>query len=147
MTTWTGRSCRALAAASVLAATGVVAGGCGSPTPVVSNGSVSACYRALPVGRQALHAPEAKLIGVHRIPVDAVRARLPASARAELAAENDTAVCAMAFHGTFAPGQIQAADPAQSGDYALVLVSSRRLHLVAAIVLKHLPRAFGGRTF
>jgi hypothetical protein len=86
-------------------------------------------------------------MGVHRIPLDSVRAHLPAAARAELAAENDTAVCAMAFRGTFAPGQVQGADPAQDGEYALVLVSSRQLHLVGAIVLKHLPRAFGGRTF
>ncbi len=139
------REHRALTAMVVLVAS-IGLAGCGAATPGVSNGSVSACYRAIPVGRNALHDPSAKLIGVHRIPVDAVRSHLPAPARAELAAENDTAVCTMAFRGTFAPGQVELAPGGQQGDYALVLVSSRRLHLVATIVLKQLPHAFGGRT-
>lgn len=139
------RERRALAAMVGLAAAMGVAG-CGAPAPGVSNGSVSACYRAIPVGRNALHNPSAKLIGVHRVPVDAVRSHLPAGARAELAAENDTAVCAMSFHGVFAPGQVDLAPASQQGDYALILVSSRKLHLVATFVLKQLPRAFGGRT-
>jgi hypothetical protein len=131
---------------ALVAAAGL-AGACNGPTPVVSNGSVSACYRAIPVGRNAIHDRSAHLIGVHRIPVDQVRSHLPASGRAELAAENDTAVCAMAFHGQFTPGQVDSAPPAEQGSYALILVSSRELHLVAAVVLQHLPRAFGGRTF
>ena len=117
-----------------------------SHAPGVSNGSVSVCYRAIPVGKGALHAPHAQLIGVHRIDVDTVRSHLPASVRDQLAAENDTAVCAMAFRGRFTAGQVDMAPPSQSGDYALVLVSSRQLHLVAAVVLQALPRAFGGRT-
>ncbi len=135
----------ALATAVSLAAGSGLAG-CGAPTPGVSNGSVSACYRAIPVGSTAVHDRNARLIGVHRIPVDVVRSRLPGWARAELAAENDTAVCAMAFRGRFAPGQVEMAPGSEGGDYALVLVSSRRLHLVGAIVLNNLPRAFGGRT-
>ena len=136
---------RALAAlAALTAAVGMA--GCGTPTPGVSNGSVSACYRAIPVGRTALHDPAAKLIGVHRIPVDAVRSHLPAAAKAELASENDTAVCTMAFHGTFGAGQVDLAPSTEHGAYALVLVSSRKLHLVATIVLERLPHAFGGRT-
>ena len=125
----------------------LVAGGCGAPTPGVSNGSVSACYRALPVGRSAVHDRSADLIGVHRIPVDAVRSRLPDQARTQLAQENDTAVCAMAFRGQFRPGQVEMAEPTAQGDYAVILVSSRQLHLVGAVVLDHLPRALGGRTF
>ena len=139
------REYRALTAAVVLAAA-VGLAGCGAATPGVSNGSVSACYRAIPVGRDALHYPSARLIGVHRVPVDTVRSHLPASVRTELAAENDTSVCAMAFRGTFGPGQVDLAPAREQGDYALVLVSSRRLHLVAAVVLQSLPHAFGGRT-
>jgi hypothetical protein len=123
-----------------------LAAACNGPTPVVSNGSVSACYRAIPVGRTAIHDPKARLIGVHRIPADQVRSRLPPAARAELAAENDTAVCAMAFKGTFNAGQVNLAAPEQHGDYALILVSSRKLDLIGAVVLDHLPKAFGGRT-
>ena len=117
-----------------------------SHTPGVSNGSVSACFRAIPVGRGAIHESKAKLIGVHRIPIDTVRSRLPAAAQDTLAAENDTAVCAMSFRGQFESGQVDMAPPGQSGRYALVLVSSKRLHLVASLVLDELPRSFGGRT-
>jgi hypothetical protein len=134
----------ALAAAMVAAA--VLAGACGGPTPVVGNGSVSACYRAIPVGRTALHDPKARLIGVHHVPLDYVRSRLPAYARTELARENDTGVCVMAFQGSFAPGQVTLAPSGQHGPYAVVVVSSRKLRLVAAVVLGHLPHAFGGRT-
>ncbi len=132
--------------AAVAVAAGMVLAACGPATPKVSNGSVSVCYRAIPVGSSAIHDRTARLIGVHRIPVDAVRSQLPGWARTQLAAENDTAVCAMAFEGTFAPGQVDMADNSTGGRYALVLVSSRKLHLVGAIVLKSLPRAFGGRT-
>ena len=140
------RRFKAQAALAVAAAAGVISA-CGGPTPGVSNGSVSACYRAIPAGRAALHEKSAHLIGVHRVPIDQVRSHLPESARAQLAAENDTAVCTMAFRGTFQPGQVDQAPPAAQGSYALVLVSSRKLHLVAAVVLTDLPRAFGGRTF
>lgn len=132
--------------AAVAVAAGAVLAACGPATPKVSNGSVSVCYRAIPVGSSAIHDRNARLIGVHRVPVDAVRSHLPGWARAQMAAEDDTAVCAMAFEGRFAPGQVDMADSSSGGDYALVLVSSRNLHLVGAIVLESLPRAFGGRT-
>jgi hypothetical protein len=119
--------------------------GC-SHTPGVSNGSVSVCYRAIPVGRAAVHDSHARLIGVHRIPLDNVRSHLPAASRDQLAAEDDLAVCEMTFRGSFGPGQVDMAPAGQAGSYALVLVSSLRLHLVAAVVLPHLPRGFGGRT-
>lgn len=119
--------------------------GC-SHAPGVSNGSVSVCYRAIPVGRRAIHDQGAKLIGVHRVPLDTVRSHLPPAKRAELAAENDTAVCAMAFRGAFRSGQVDLAPAGQSGGYAIVLVSSLHIHLVGSIVLDSLPRSFGGRT-
>jgi hypothetical protein len=130
-------------AASLLAS--VFAGCNGTPTPGLSNGSVSACYRAIPTARHAIHDSKATLIGVHRIPADRVRARLPASAESRLAADNDTTVCAIAFHGKFAPGQVDLASPHESGPYAIVLVSSKKLHLIGTAVLSHLPRALGRR--
>lgn len=119
--------------------------GCSS-APGVSNGSVSACYRAIPVGRRALHEKSAKLIGVHRIPVDQVRSHLPPGEQDQLAAENDTAVCEMSFRGDFKSGQVDMAAAGASGRYALVLVSSKKLHLVGSVVLQKLPQALGGRT-
>lgn len=136
---------RRAAAVAVLVVLTSLAGSSCSHAPGVSNGSVSVCYRAIPIGKNAIHERSAKLIGVHRVPVDTVRSRLPVSAQSQLANENDTAVCAMAFHGTFEPGQVQLAGPDQTGDYALVLVSSLRLHLVACVVLDRLPPSFGGR--
>lgn len=114
--------------------------------PGVTNGSVSVCYRAIPVGRSAVNDRSAKLIGVHRVSVDQVRSHLPRAAQDQLAAEDDTTVCEMSFHGPFKAGQVQMAAPDESGAYALVLVSSKHLHIVSSVVLDHLPRAFGGRT-
>jgi hypothetical protein len=132
----------ALALAGALAAS---TAGC-SHSPGVSNGSVSACFRAIPVGRSALHDGQAKLIGVHRVPVDKVRNHLPRAIQENMAAEDDTAVCAMAFEGSFGAGQVDLASPDEAGRYALVLVSSRKLQLLASFVLTQLPKAFGGRT-
>ena len=134
------RSLSSLALATVLTATGCNA------TPGISNGSVSVCYRAIPVAKSAIHNDQAKLIGVHRVPVDKVRGQLPQMAQSELAADDDTSVCTLAFRGSFRAGEVDMAPPGQSGGYALVLVSSKKLHLVASVVLLHLPHAFGGRT-
>jgi hypothetical protein len=107
---------------------------------------VSACYRAVPIGRDAVHDPHATLIGVHRISVDQVRRYLPTAIQDELTSENDSAVCAMAFKGTFDAGQVELAPATEEGRYALVLVSSHKPRLVASFVLDELPRQFGGRT-
>lgn len=136
---------RVMALGALMTLAGLLPGGCAT-RPGVSNGSVSACYRAIPVGRAALHDPAARLIGVHRVPVEQVRSHLPAAEQDTLAAEDETAVCAMAFHGHFGADQVETAPSGEQGSYALVLVSSRRLHLVGAVVLDHLPKAFGGRT-
>lgn len=125
--------------------TGLTAG-CSATTPGLSNGSVSACYRAIPTGRRAVHDSSAKLIGVHRIPADDVRAHLPKPAQSQLAGDNDTTVCAIAFKGDFAPGQVDLAPTGESGTYAVVLVSSKKLRLIDAAVLDHLPHALGKRT-
>jgi hypothetical protein len=127
-----------------VAVAGLLLSGC-DHAPGLSNGSVSVCYRAIPTAMTALHDKKATLIGAHRIPEDAVRRHLPASARAYMASEDDTVVCAMAFKGTFTAGQVDLAPPNQSGPYAIVLVTSRHLHLVASIVLKHLPKSLGKR--
>ena len=119
-----------------------------TPTPGLSNGSVSACYRAIPTARKAIHDSHATLIGVHRIPADKVRSHLPPSEQHQLdqlAGDNDTTVCAVAFHGKFVAGQVELAPPDEFGAYAIVLVSSKKLKLIDSAVLDHLPRALGGR--
>jgi hypothetical protein len=119
---------------------------CGATHTGVTNGSVSVCYRAIPVAKEAVHDNQARLVGVHRLQIDTVRSQLPPSVSAELTAENDHVVCAVAFKGTFAPGQVDLAPPTDHGPYAVVLVSSRHLHLVNSFVLDQLPKAFGRRT-
>jgi hypothetical protein len=134
---------RAALSATVLV---LILAGCGTPHPGLSNGSVSACYRAIPTARDAVHNSHATLIGVHRVAADLVKSRLPASAQAELAGENDTTVCTVAFKGTFTPGQVELAPATAQGKYAVVLVTSRHLHLLASVVLNQLPKSLGKRT-
>jgi hypothetical protein len=134
---------RRAVAGAVLAAS---LAGCSNAHPGVSNGSVSVCYRAIPPARAAVHEKSATLIGVHRLSADRVRDRLPQAVQNELASENDAVVCAVAFKGNFAPGQVDFASPDSSGTYAVVLVSSRRLHLVGSVVLDQLPSSLGKRT-
>jgi len=119
---------------------------CGTPRPSLSSGSVSACYRAIPTARAAVHEPRATLIGVHRVPADRVKSQLSPEAQTTLAVDDDASVCAVAFKGTFAPGQVDMAPPTQQGRYALVLVTSKHLHLVASVVLNQLPHSLGKRT-
>ena len=120
--------------------------GCGAtPTPGLSNGSVSACYRAIPTARHAIHDPRATVLGVHRVAADRVRAHLPPSSQSRLSGDNDTTVCAIAFHGKFVAGQVDLAPPRDAGSYAVVLVSSKKLKLIDSAVLNHLPRFLGRR--
>jgi len=123
----------------------VLLGACSHP-PRVSNGSVSVCYRAIPVGKAAVHDRGAELLGVHRVPVDTVRRHLPSWAQGQLAVEDDTFVCVMAFRGHFTGPQVDMAPPEESGPYAVVLVSSKDLREVGAVLLPSLPKAFAGRT-
>jgi hypothetical protein len=127
-------------------AVALILGSCGTAHPGISNGSVSACYRAIPAARAALHSSHASLVGVHRVPADSVRGKLPPSAQTVLAGDPDTTVCALSFRGTFLPGQVNLAPPDEKGRYAVVLVTSRHLDLLASVVLDHLPATLGKRT-
>jgi hypothetical protein len=124
----------------------VVVSGCGTPRPGISNGSVSACYRAIPTARAAIRSPHASVVGVHRVQADTLRGKLPPAAQTVLAGDNDTTVCAVSFKGSFLPGQVDLAPPNEKGRYAVVLVTSRHLHLLASAVLDRLPRSLGKRT-
>ena len=134
----------ALVAVLVLMVTGLA--GCSS-TPKLSNASVSVCFRAIPVGRSSLHNNDVRLVGVHELPLGSVRLPLSPAEKGALSADKDTEICAMAFQGDFAAGQVELAPPTQAGKFAVVLVSAKNLHLVASVVLSHVPRGFGGRGF
>jgi hypothetical protein len=117
--------------------------GCGGIDLQGLRGSVSACYRAIPVAHDAVRDPRAQLLGVHRVPADQVAGHLPPDQRSTV--EKDTTVCAVAFKGPFAAGQVMQAPPADQGEYAIVLVTSRKLELVHSYVLATLPKRFRGR--
>jgi hypothetical protein len=136
------RPTRAALAAAILA---TLLAGCRAPHPGVSNGSVSACYRAIPTARAAAGDKHATLIGVHRIPVDRVLGNLPASAQTVVSSDDDSTVCVVSLKGDFGPGQVQLAPSDEQGRYAVILLTSRHLKLVASAVVSDLPKAFGGR--
>lgn len=119
---------------------------CGGPThPVLPQGSVDTCYRAIPTARAALHDPDARMIGIHRVRISKVAPSLPRDARARLPADRNMEVCAVAFRGEFAPGQVELAPPVASGRYAVALVGTKHLQLLATAVLTDLPSALGRR--
>ncbi len=103
--------------------------------------SVTGCYRALPRAKTALHDSHAKFKGVHKVPADRIDAKLTQMHLPD----NDTEVCAFAFQGSFAPGQVDAAPPNQSGAYAVVLISTKQLALVQSYVGPRLPERFSSR--
>jgi hypothetical protein len=120
--------------------------GCGAPRPGVSNGSVSACYRAIPTAKAAVNDRHATMIGVHRVSADKLRSHLPLPAQADLASEDDSQLCAVVFKGNFGSGQVDLAPSNEQGPYAVVLVSSHDSRLVGSAVLAHLPPSLGKRT-
>ncbi len=134
---------RAAAAAAVVFTVMGLAG-CSS-APKLSNASVSVCFRAIPVGRSSLHSNDVRLVGVHELPLGAVRLPLSPAEKGALTADKDTEICAMAFQGDFAAGQVELAPPTQAGRFAVILVTAKSLHVVASVVLSHVPRGFGGR--
>jgi hypothetical protein len=119
---------------------------CGAPRPGISNGSVTACYRAIPKARAAIHDSKATVISVHRVPADRVKPHLPPAAQAQLDGDNDTSVCAVAFKGSFLPGQVELAPTDEQGKYALVLIGTHHLQLLTSAVLNKLPSDLGKRT-
>ncbi|MDQ6785111.1 MAG: hypothetical protein M3063_17095 [Actinomycetota bacterium] len=138
------RRTRVVAATVAVTVAGTVGSACSRPSvPTMSNGSVSACYRAIPTASGALHEPKAKLLGVHRVPADEVIARLPPADRGSI--DQDTTVCSLAWKGTFAAGQVDLAKPGTAGSYAVVLVTSRHLKVLATFVLHSIPKRLQGR--
>ena len=117
--------------------------GCGVAQPGITNGAVSGCFKSLPAARAAVHDPHAHLIGVHRLAADQVPSRL--NTQPALPGEADTTVCAVAFKGPFGAGQVTGARPGAAGTYAVVLVSEKKLVVLASYVGDHLPHNLRGR--
>ena len=128
------------AAAVVAIALGVPLGACSAGQTTIGSASVAGCAQALPTAVDAVHQARARLLGVHRVPAD----RLPARIRQGLPPGDDRTVCAVAFRGTFAAGQVTGARPGASGIIAVVLVDARHLQVLGAYVGDRLPHGLAG---
>jgi hypothetical protein len=135
---WVARAVAGLAVAVPLVA------GCSAAHPSLSlgSGAVSDCFRALPTAKAAVHENAARLVGVQRVPADVIEKRTTATT---VAGDADTEVCAFAFQGAFAAGQVTEAPPTETGTYAVVLVTSRHLVLIRSFVATKLPSHFRHR--
>jgi hypothetical protein len=131
--------------ATLAAVLGASVAACSTPHPTISNGSTSACYRAIPTATHAVHVKGAKLVGVHRSSTERIRQKLPPTAQGQLNPEMDTTVCAVVFRGTFKPGDVDQAQPGAAGSYAIVLVTSGKLQLLTSFVVPKLPPTLGRR--
>lgn len=131
-----------LVLASVVTLLGLALNGCGlvPPTPATPK-YVSPCFRGLPEATAALHDRKAKLVGVHRLRLAKLIKRLPKEL--EVPGDEKLDVCAFAFKGPFTPDQVDNNQTTTGGEYAIVLVTSKSLRLVASFEVNHLPERFG----
>lgn len=118
---------------------------CGGTGLTLGRRSVSVCYRAIPVAVDAVRDPDARLVGVHRLPLPLLRRH--DTALLSTWPTGDLPVCAVALEGSFRAGQVAGAPVNRSGRYALVVLDARSGHVLAATVVRDLPRGLLGRTY
>jgi len=118
------------------------------PTPPVG---LADCYEGLPLAEGALNAPRGsyefhgvKLVNP-RVMERLVRSRFPKNPSSVPPVASGTRVCAFAFTGNFAAGQVAFAPAKTSGKAAIVLVTTHEKLLFSFVVAK-LPENFA-RTF
>jgi len=134
------------AAMAALAATllGASLAACYHPPTGLAN-----CYEDLPLAEAVLNAPRGSYVfhGVKVVlPKEMVRLvarRFPHApgAKTSLAAKPGTHVCAFAFTGRFAAGQVAGSPARAAGNAAVVLVTTDR-QLLFSFVLAKLPESF-----
>jgi len=139
---------RALGVASALALLAAVASACHGPLLPTE---LANCYEGLPLAETALNAPKANYVfhGVKMVTPQEmerlVRSRFPRNPGARppqpTKLSPGTKVCAFAFTGDFAPGQVAGAPANASGKAAVVLITTKR-ELLFSFVLSKLPEAF-----
>ncbi|HEU5004045.1 MAG TPA: lipoprotein [Actinomycetota bacterium] len=119
----------------VVAVAALALAGCAGQRNSLGTGS-SACFRALPAARAAVH-QQGRYLGVRQVKASAVAKR-----HAEFAAFGSETLCIVAFQGSFEPGSVNGANPAKGGAYAVVAVDAKTAKAVAAFVVDRLPLRF-----
>jgi hypothetical protein len=123
-----------------------LAAACGGPFNALAT-SDSLCFRGLPVAKAAVHS-HGTLVGVRRVETETLESRIERKLHQTgltlptTALTDETQLCAFAFRGRYAPGAVALATNAQSGKYAVVLVGSKHVQLIGAVVLPALPQRF-----
>jgi hypothetical protein len=105
---------------------------------VIANPGTANCYESLPVAIQALHAPTRHyhFVGIRRVAGSVILKHFP-----EAPVAPKQTVCAFAFTGTFASGQVTGARPGESGHAALVVTTTKQ-RLIGSVVMAKLPQRF-----
>jgi hypothetical protein len=136
---------RLIATGMVVALVGLLAA-CGGPFNALATAD-SVCFRGLPVAKAAVHS-QGTLVGVRRVQTKTLESRIEHKLHETnltlppTALSGETQLCAFAFRGQYAPGAVALATNTQSGKYAVVLVGSKHVVLVGAVVLPALPQRF-----
>jgi hypothetical protein len=117
---------------------GLAASGCAGGRNSLGTGA-SACFRALPAARDAVH-DKGRLVGVRRVTAETLRSHLPADAA--MATLPDQELCVFAFDGSYDPGSVTGASNTKNGHFAIVAVGSRQPSVVAVTVVDELPTRF-----
>jgi hypothetical protein len=112
--------------------------GCAGARNTLGTGA-GACFRALPPAEGAV-AKKGRLVGVRRISVATLRARLPNDPTMKTLPDED--LCVFAFNGTYPPGSVAGAQNPKPGSYAIVAVGYSHPIVVAAFVVDQLPTRF-----
>lgn len=103
------------------------------------NTPASTCFRGLPAAADAV-GRKGTLVGVRSVRRSELSRNLP-QAR-QLAPEH---VCAIAYRGSFAAGELPRADPAGPGTYAVVVLDTGGAHVLGTYVVDGLPVRFRHR--
>jgi hypothetical protein len=117
-------------------AVGVGLVGCGSPRTSLGT-DASACFRALPVARQAVH-EHGRLVGVLRVSAEHARRIVPHEDT-----RSDSSVCLVGFHDSYDQNAVDGVVRVDGSKFAIVAVAlDRRPRRLGTVLTDQLPERF-----
>jgi hypothetical protein len=109
---------------------------CGSPRTSLGT-DASACFRALPVARQAVH-ERGRLVGVRRVSAEHALRIVPHNDR-----RDDGSVCLIGFHDSYDRGNVDGVVRVDGSKFAIVAVAlDRRPRRLGTLLTDQLPERF-----